>query len=104
VEAGCGWLPFVLSELKLRFKRWGRRLPDNPLEANNMFVCCQVNEDIAYVASVAGEENLMIGTDYGHNDNSAQILALRMLKDQNSLPGAVIDKILGDNPARLYGI
>lgn len=104
VEAGCGWLPFVLSELKLRFSRWGKRFSDNPLADNNMFVCCQVNEDIAYVASVAGEDNLMIGTDYGHNDNSTQIEALRMLKDGNSLAPALIDKILGDNPARLYGL
>ena len=46
----------------------------------------------------------------GHDDDSGevsvprQIEALRMLKGGNTLAPAAIDKILGDNPARLYGL
>ena len=53
---------------------------------------------------MAGADNLVIGTDYGHNDNSSQIEALRMLRQNPKVDGAVIDKILWDNPRALYGL
>ena len=52
----------------------------------------------------SGEDNLVIGTDYGHADNAAEIEALRKLRKEDKLPGRVIDKILDDNPRALYGI
>jgi len=47
---------------------------------------------------------LVIGTDYGHNDTASEIDALRKLKADGKIPGASIDKILGDNAAALYGL
>jgi predicted TIM-barrel fold metal-dependent hydrolase len=52
----------------------------------------------------AGEDNLVIGTDYGHSDSSTEIEALRLLKQDGKVPARVIDKILGDNPRALYGL
>ena len=105
VEAASGWIPYVLKQMEYRFtKRYGKPFPTAPLADNNMFVTCQANEDLSYIIDVAGEDNLMVGTDYGHNDNSTQIEAIRSLKDGVALSGAVANKILGANAARLYGI
>ena len=52
----------------------------------------------------AGADNLVIGTDYGHADNAVEIEALRKLRGEGKLNGQVIDKILQDNPAALYGL
>ena len=46
----------------------------------------------------------MIGSDYGHNDTSSELEALRNLKQSGNVPGRVIDKILDDNARALYGL
>ena len=46
----------------------------------------------------------MIGSDYGHNDNASELLALRRLKENGAIDAKVIDKILFTNPARFYGL
>ncbi len=104
VEVSANWLPFIISDLRHRFHKRGKRLPDNVLAANRMWVACEVTDDLEYVLPVAGADNLVIGTDYGHNDNSSQIEALRMLRQNPKLDAAVIDKILWDNPKALYGL
>jgi predicted TIM-barrel fold metal-dependent hydrolase len=74
------------------------------LAANNFYVACEVTDDFSTVLPVAGEEHLVIGTDYGHNDSSSEIEALRLLRDQPGVGPRVVDKILWDNPRTLYGL
>lgn len=104
VEVSANWLPYVINDLRLRFRRRGKRLPDNILKANNIYIACEVTDDLPGVLKVAGEDNLVIGTDYGHSDSSTEIEALRMLRDNQSVGAAAVDKILWDNPKTLYGI
>lgn len=72
--------------------------------ANHMYVACQTTDDLPVILKDAGEDNIVIGTDYGHNDTSSQIEALRMLRSEGSGPTRVVDKILGDNARALYGL
>jgi predicted TIM-barrel fold metal-dependent hydrolase len=67
-------------------------------------VTCQTDDDLDYILGYAGENNLVIGTDYGHSDNASEIEALRKIRDQGKIPARVIDKILQDNPLALYGL
>jgi predicted TIM-barrel fold metal-dependent hydrolase len=94
----------VLNDLALRFRKSGRRLPKDLLKTYNIYVACQVTDDLPIILPCAGEDNLVIGTDYGHTDTSSEIEALRLLKSRGTIPTHVIDKILGANPARLYGL
>ncbi len=50
------------------------------------------------------EDNLMIGSDYGHADNASELLALKGIRDKGEIAPAIIDKILAHNPARFYGL
>jgi hypothetical protein len=47
-------------------------------------VACQTDDDLPYVLKYAGED-AMIGSDYGHADNS-ELLALKRLKENESIP------------------
>ena len=47
---------------------------------------------------------MVIGSDYGHNDTSTELEALRTLADAGSVDERVLTKILDDNPRRLYGL
>jgi predicted TIM-barrel fold metal-dependent hydrolase len=56
------------------------------------------------VLKYAGENCLMIGSDYGHADNASELLALAKLKENGEIDAKVIDKILYHNPAKFYGL
>ena len=74
------------------------------LEDHRVYVTCQTDDDLEYVLGYAGENNLVIGTDYGHADNASEIEALRKLRTEGKIGARVIDKILGDNPRALYAL
>jgi predicted TIM-barrel fold metal-dependent hydrolase len=67
-------------------------------------VACQTDDDLPYVLKYAGEDHLVIGTDYGHNDTSSEILALRKLQEDGAVPPHIVKKILDDNARALYGL
>ena len=104
VEVSAQWIPYVFNDISLRLRKRGKRLPDNPMKAFNMYVACQVTDDLPAVLAVSGEDNLVVGTDYGHSDTSTEIEALRLLREKKEIPTRVIDKILGDNAKALYGL
>jgi len=104
VEAAANWVPYALVDVEKRLKRKGRRLAAEPLKDNNIWVTVETTDDIAYIVDRVGDDNLIIGTDYGHTDTSAQIEALRLLRESGRLPAASVDKILDRNPRALYGL
>ncbi|MGE5537368.1 MAG: amidohydrolase family protein [Gemmatimonas sp.] len=104
VEVSSQWLPYVLNDLGLRFKRRGKRLSPTILQDYRMYVAMQVTDDLGPIVDLVGSDNLVVGTDYGHNDTSSEIEALRLLKTRGGLQPAVVDKILGDNARALYGL
>jgi predicted TIM-barrel fold metal-dependent hydrolase len=104
IEVSAQWLPYAYNDLDLRFKRKDRKFPADPLKANNMYVACQCTDDLRYILKQGGADNLVIGTDYGHADTSAQIEALRILKKEGKIETSVIDRILDRNARALYGL
>jgi predicted TIM-barrel fold metal-dependent hydrolase len=104
LEASAQWLPYVLKDVRRRAAARGRSLPDNLLEAYRLYVSCQTDDDIAYVAGYAGEKNLVIGTDYGHNDQSTEIEALRNLGQSGQISASLYKNITDDNARALYGL
>ena len=103
VELSAQWIPYALNDLGLRMQRRGDRMTDGILKDNNIWVALQVTDDLDHVVRYAGEDNLVVGTDYGHADTSTEIEALRRVRSDGKLPGPVVDKILGPNAKQLYG-
>jgi predicted TIM-barrel fold metal-dependent hydrolase len=52
----------------------------------------------------AGEDCLVIGTDYGHTDISSDVDAINIFKARTDLTTEVKRKILSDNARALYGL
>lgn len=103
VEVSAQWVPYVLNDLADRFRRQGKAFPVDALAVNNMWVACENTDDLPYVLRHAGEDQVMIGTDYGHHDPSSELNAVRLLRQDRRLAPAVVDKILDANPRRFYG-
>jgi predicted TIM-barrel fold metal-dependent hydrolase len=73
----------------------------------NFYVACQTNDDLPYILKYGTEDRLMIGTDYSHADQSAEIQALDVIEqrgEKGEIPASVARKILDDNPRRFYGL
>lgn len=103
VEVSAQWVPYVLNDLADRFRRSGRPFPENALTENNMWVACENTDDLPYVLQHAGEDALMIGTDYGHHDPSSELNAINLLRRDERLSPEVVEKILEANPRKFYG-
>ena len=105
IEVSAQWVPYVIHDAARRISRRGAPIEMNQVMRNNrIWVACQTDDDLAYVLSYAGEDNIVIGTDYGHNDTSTEILALRNIRDSGAVDPEIIDKILDDNARALYGL
>ena len=104
VEVSAQWVPYVLCDLEDRFRRNGWDWFENPLKENNMYVACENTDHLDYIVKYAGEDNLVIGTDYGHHDPSSEVMAVKLLRADDRLAPGVADKILEDNARALYGL
>ena len=102
VEVSAQWIPYAVHDLARRYQRRGKQLGANVLQDQRVYVTCQTDDDLDYILGYSGENNLVIGTDYGHSDNASEIEALRKLKTEGKIAGRVIEKILDDNPRALY--
>ncbi len=91
-------------DIRKRFEQKGKPLAKDALRKNRLFVACQTDDDLPYVLKYSGEDNIVIGSDYGHADTSSEIEALRRLKDEGEVKPEVIDKILYANAKALYGL
>jgi predicted TIM-barrel fold metal-dependent hydrolase len=105
VEVSAEWVPYALNDMMLRFKKAGRAWPAREiLKENNMFVACQTADDLDWVLDTVGDDNIVVGSDYGHNDTSSELRALSNLKTSGRIPSSSVDKILEDNARRLYAL
>jgi len=105
IEVSSQWVPYAIHDFARRFERSGVTVDKSEvLRKNKIWVTCQTDDDLPYVLKYAGDDMLVIGTDYGHNDTSSEILALRKLKEDGSVPPHVVNKILDNNARALYGL
>jgi hypothetical protein len=74
---------------------------------NRFYVACQTNDDLPYILKYGTEDSLMIGTDYSHADQSAEIGALDVIEERaakGEISATIARKILDDNPRRFCGL
>jgi uncharacterized protein len=118
IEAGASWLPFVLNHLERTeaVQRGGadgsageaqRSAPSDILKQNRIYVSIEVNEDLPYLISVVGDDNLVVGSDYTHADQSQELNFRQRLQeraDRGEISQTAVLKIVYDNPRALYGL
>ncbi|MCH7481750.1 MAG: amidohydrolase family protein, partial [Chloroflexi bacterium] len=86
LEAGAQWVPHVCIDMRERVKApregTGKVLSTTVIADNRMYMMYETYEDLSSILKYAGEANLVIGTDYGHTGQSAQIDAIRRLPER----------------------
>ncbi|HEY8694123.1 MAG TPA: amidohydrolase family protein [Chloroflexota bacterium] len=115
IEAGASWLPFLMYHLRRRLERlndstFGRLSYDmsaDLLRSHRLYVTCQVDEDLPYLLKVAGEDNIMVGSDFTHADSAMEHTfaeALHARAAAGEITQTAVRKITQDNPKRFYGL
>jgi predicted TIM-barrel fold metal-dependent hydrolase len=110
LEAGASWVPFVLHEVAraeggLMTRTEGETTVDLGLmKRKNLFVACQIDDDIPYLLGYAGDQNLVMGTDYGHIDIGSDLYAGEIIAGRADLDPGVRKRIVDDNGRALFGI
>ncbi|MFQ5934244.1 MAG: amidohydrolase family protein [Dehalococcoidia bacterium] len=107
LEAGSEWLPYALHQMG-RAWRAGRiptkREPKEYPRSGNIFISVEADEDINYLLNYISEDRLVIASDYPHGDPSHEEDMVGEVEKRTDLPERVREKILNDNPRRLYGL
>ncbi len=105
IEASAGWIPFLFHILKRLLRdRWKYGSSADLFRDYRLFVACEADEDVAYLARYTGEDHLIIGSDYGHNDPSAEHSLVATMRSRADIPAGLTEKILCDNARRLYAL
>jgi hypothetical protein len=105
LEVSAQWLPYVLTDLAKRYRLQGRELdPKNLLRESRFYVGCETSDDLPYIIQSAGDDNLVVGTDYGHADSATELAALDGICRDPRVSPAIANKIVGDNARALYSL
>jgi predicted TIM-barrel fold metal-dependent hydrolase len=113
IEASASWVPYVLHHLSRssRFNlsspadadpalQWGPKL----FRDYRLYVAVETDEDLGYLLHHIGENNMIIGSDYGHTDQSRDSGMVALMRKREDISPAVIEKILCENSRRFYAL
>lgn len=122
VEATASFVPFVLYNLRRMLDQNAKR-PGNAtrfmagsddyqvrrsvLADNNMYVACQVDEDLPYIINCVGEDNLLVGSDYTHQDAAQELELIKALQERverGEISQTAVRKMTQVNPRAFYGL
>jgi predicted TIM-barrel fold metal-dependent hydrolase len=105
LEAGAAWIPFLLKQVRRDNAR--RKKAKDPVEyfkSGRVFISCEPDEDINAIAALIGENSFVLGSDYPHGDQSRQEDMVAEFRERTDLSKPMVEKMLSDNPRKLYGL
>jgi hypothetical protein len=79
-------------------KTWKR------MEGDDRTFGCETSDDLPYILEIAGEDNLVVGTDYGYADSASELRALDGVLQNSRVSSSVANKIVGANAQALYSL
>src|SRR5918996_1049051 len=105
IEAAAGWAPFLIHILRRLLKeKWRHGTSADLFRDYRLYIACEADEDIPYIAKYTGEDHLLIGSDYPHSDPSREDQFVNALNMREDLSPQLRQKIMCDNPRTFYGL
>jgi len=98
LEVGCEWAPRLVKELQAR--RSGSHVQD--WLGDRVFVACAMSDDLSHVTDRLGDDWLITASDYPHGDAFREDHLAEELHKRGDLSENTIEKIVSDNPQRLF--
>ena len=112
LEASASWVPYLYHHLKRSARprpsfpnaRWKHASCREMFRDYRIYIACEADEDIPYLAEFIGEDHLMIGSDYGHNDPAEEKALVDAIRSRADLSTELIEKIFVHNPKAFYSL
>lgn len=109
MEFGSMWLPETIHRLSRRTKLTyegptvgdaTRAVRADPglLKDYRIYVTCFADDDLPFVLTYSGEGNILVASDYAHQDATQEVHMIEDMRAREDLDGGVVEKILCDNP------
>lgn len=108
IEAGCGWVVEWVDRLDYRYSYMGHtcqmKRSASEYFARNIWVSADPTERLLpYMIELLGDDKFFIGSDFPHAEGFVDPIA-KARQALAKLPERMVNKILGDNAARFFGI
>ena len=97
LEAGADWTVRLVKGLR---ERNGAKVGE--WLGERVFVSCGLDDELPFIISKLGEDFLITATDYPHAVPNRQDRLADGLRRRGDIEESTIEKILSDNPQRLY--
>lgn len=105
IEAAAGWIPFLIHIVRRLQKEKFRFASSAELfREYRLYVACEADEDIPYLAKYTGDDHLLIGSDYPHSDPSREDQFVHAINAREDISADLKRKILHDNPRAFYAM
>ncbi|NIO08668.1 MAG: amidohydrolase family protein [Deltaproteobacteria bacterium] len=98
LEAGSDWTVGLVKGIR---ERKGEKV--NKWLGEQVFVSCRLDDELPFIIDKLGEDFLVTATDFPHGDANRQDRLADGLRARGDLSDSTINKILSDNPQRLWG-
>ena len=112
IEFGTMWVPDTLHQMhrrgQMKFRGpvssvlSGGRTDPQLFKDYRMYVTCYADEALPFVLEYIGEDNIIIGSDYSHQDPSEEEDLVQLMRAREDLPATVVEKILCENARSFY--
>jgi len=105
IEAAASWVPYIFHVLRRSVRsNLKNKNPQNLFREYRFWVACEADEELPHLLNYIGEDHIVIGSDYGHNDPSKEPEFVKHMRAREDVAPQIIEKILCQNPRRLYGL
>ena len=104
IEVAAQWVPHVVRDILLRNRKRGVESDGDLLQANRVLCRLPTDDDLPYVIEHAGEDMIMIGSDYGHADNASDCWHSRACGKRARCRPTSSTRSCTRNPTRFYGL
>lgn len=102
LEAGCGWVPYLMSKMEPRMGELVR--PSRLIEQGRIYFQCGEEMTTGRDLELLGDECLFWASDFPHEGIVDMSKAAREFLERGDIPAASKRKISRDNPKKLYSL
>ena len=104
LEAGCGWVPYLIERIDRRTERSGRRLATEQVQNHPVYFHAELAERqvLPLALSVVGEDRFIYASDFPPEPDDEIMEVLEEFLARQDVSQAAKQKILCDNIEALY--
>ena len=104
LEAGCGWVPYLIERIDRRTERTGRHLATEQVQNHPVYFHAELAERqvLPLALSVVGEDRFLYASDFPHEPDDEIMAVLEEFLARDDVSQSAKQKILCDNIEALY--